>query len=158
MSQVEKIHRYIDDNFDEHIARIQEYLRQPSISSTGQGMRETAEMNCEYIRKLLGGEAHLVNTSGYPVSFGKVTSKYSQRTLFAYGMYDTQPIDPLDKWVSPPHEAKIVGDRIIARGAINSKGPLIGFFNALKSILDVTGDLPFNFVIGVEGEEEQGRN
>ncbi|MGD0329120.1 MAG: M20/M25/M40 family metallo-hydrolase [Nitrososphaeria archaeon] len=156
MSNIERIYQYIDEHFDEHVKRIQEYLRQPSISSTGLGMKETAEMNCNYIRNLLGGEARNIATSGYPVSFGKLKSKTSNRTLFAYGMYDTQPIEPVDKWTSPPHEAKIVGDRIIARGAINSKGPLMGFFNALKSIKDVTGDLPFNFIVGVEGEEEQG--
>jgi len=156
MSVVKRIHEKIDGNFEEHLARIQSYLRQPSISSTGQGMKETAEMTCSYIRELLGGETTLVPTSGYPVVFGKLKSNTSDRTIFVYGMYDTQPVEPLDKWVSPPFEARVVGDRIIARGAINTKGPLIGFFNALKSILDVTGDLPFNFVIGVEGEEEQG--
>ncbi|MGQ9781095.1 MAG: M20/M25/M40 family metallo-hydrolase [Nitrososphaeria archaeon] len=156
MLNVENIHKYIDEHFDEHLKRIQDYLRQPSISSTGQGMKETAEMTCNYIRDLLEGEATLVTTSGYPVVFGKLKSRTSSRTIFAYGMYDTQPVEPIDRWMSPPFEARIVGDRIIARGAINTKGPLMGFFNALKSIIEVTGDLPFNFVIGVEGEEEQG--
>ncbi len=156
MSAAREIHERIDEKFEEHLRRIQTYLRQPSISSTGQGMRETAEMTCGYIREMLGGEATLVPTSGYPVVFGKLKSNTSKRTIFVYGMYDTQPVEPLDKWVSPPFEARIVGDRIIARGAINTKGPLMGFLNALESILEVTGDLPFNFVIGVEGEEEQG--
>lgn len=156
MFVVKKIYEHIDDRFNEHVKRIQEYLRQPSISSTGQGMKETAEITRDHIRDLLGGEATLIPTAGYPVVFGKVKSKSSDRTLFAYGMYDTQPVEPLDEWVSPPFGAQIVGDRIIARGAINTKGPLVGFLNALKSILDVTGDLPFNIIFGIEGEEEQG--
>jgi len=65
MPDVRMVHEHIDENFDEHLRRIRDYLRQPSISSTGQGMKETAEMTCSYIRELLGGEAALVSTSGY---------------------------------------------------------------------------------------------
>ncbi|MEX2725133.1 MAG: M20/M25/M40 family metallo-hydrolase [Candidatus Freyarchaeota archaeon] len=155
MPEIEKIHRYIDEHFDGHIERIQEYLRQPSISQTGEGMRETAEMTRDYLKEMLGAESTIDSTSGYPVVFGKLKSKTSNRWMFIYGMYDTQPVEPLNEWTSPPFEARIVDNRIIARGAINSKGPLMATLNALQSILEVAGDLPFNLIFGVEGEEEQ---
>jgi len=155
LSDVEKIHRYIDEHFDEHVRRVQEYLRQPSISQTGEGMKETAEMTRDYLRDLLGAESTIDSTSGYPVVYGELRSRSSDRWMFVYGMYDTQPVEPLDEWTSPPFEARIVDDRIIARGAINSKGPFMATLNALQAIQEVTGDLPFNFVFGVEGEEEQ---
>lgn len=156
LSVVKKIHDYIDERFQDHLKVIQEYLRQPSISSTGEGMKEIVELTQKYIETMLGGITEVVDTQGYPVVHGEVHSKKSKRTLFIYGMYDVQPVEPLNEWISPPFEARIVGEKLIARGAMNSKGPFVGMLNALKSILEVSGDLPFNLVFGVEGEEELG--
>ncbi len=49
MSQIKnedlkKIYQYIDDHFDEHVERLQKWIRQPSISNSGEGIQETAEM------------------------------------------------------------------------------------------------------------------
>lgn len=156
MSVVKSVHDHIEENFQGHLKVLQEYLRQPSVSATGEGMKEIVEMTQRYIETMLGGSTEVVSTQGYPVVYGEVQSKKSKRTLFIYGMYDVQPVEPLNEWVSPPFEARIVGEKLIARGAMNSKGPFVGMLNALKSMLEVTGDLPFNLVFGVEGEEELG--
>ncbi len=42
----------------------------------------------------------------------------------------------------------------MARGARNQRGPIIGMVNALKSVLEVTGDIPVNIIFVFEGEEE----
>jgi len=42
----------------------------------------------------------------------------------------------------------------VARGAINTKGPLRAFLNALESIKAVEGELPVNLKFVAEGEEE----
>ena len=151
---LDQIYVYIDQHFDEHLATTQRYLRQPSISTQNVGIQECAEMTAGMLRTL-GSEASVVPMlGGHPVVYGRLASNSSDRTLLVYGMYDVQPVEPLDAWVSPPFEANIVGDRIIARGAYNTKGPLMGFLNAIQSIQAVTGGVPVNIIFVIEGEEE----
>ncbi len=61
----------------------------------------------------------------------------------------------------PPFAAEIVdlpkyGPCIIARGAVNTKGPTAAFFRALRGYKAVRGKLPVNLIFIVEGEEEMG--
>ncbi|NIN65999.1 MAG: M20/M25/M40 family metallo-hydrolase [Anaerolineae bacterium] len=151
-----QIYDYVDQYFDEHLAATQRYLRQPSISSQNLGIEECAEMTAGILREL-GSEATLVPLEGgHPVVYGHLSSRSSDRTLLVYGMYDVQPVEPLDAWESPPFQAQIVGDRIIGRGAYNTKGPLMAFLNGIRSIQAVAGDVPVNMVFVIEGEEELG--
>jgi len=151
---LEKVHARVDECFEDHLRNIQEYLRQPSVAITGEGIPETAEMTAQYIKDL-GGWARVVPTKTHPLVIGGIKGA-SDATLLRYDMYDVQPPEPLDEWVSPPWAAEIKGDRIIARGASNNKGPLRAYFNALQAILDVEGELPCSFEFIIEGEEEIG--
>ncbi|MBI3950990.1 MAG: M20/M25/M40 family metallo-hydrolase [Acidobacteria bacterium] len=158
--EILEIYKYIDAHQADHLRRIQEFLRQPSISSTGEGMAACAEMVRRYFVELRFKEAELVKTPGHPVVWGYYDAG-AETTLVNYGMYDVQPVEPLDKWSAPPFAAEIVdmprlGKAIIARGANNTKGYLRAFLNAVESILAVKGALPINLMFLVEGEEEQG--
>jgi len=151
---IRKVHDRIDQTFEEDLRRIQEYLRQPSVAITGEGIRECAALTAEMIKDI-GGWARVVNTKTHPVVRGGIRGA-TDATLLRFDMYDVQPAEPLDKWVSPPWDAAIKGDRIIARGASNNKGPLRAYFNALRAILEVEGQLPVNLEFIIEGEEEIG--
>ena len=79
-------------------------------------------------------------------------------------MYDTQPISREDEWISNPFEAELkilpppldyLGTCIIARGAYNSKTPLLCFLNIVK-ILKQKEKLPISLTILFDGEEEKG--
>jgi len=153
---VQSIFDYIDNHFDDHVAEVQRYLQQPSVSAQNLGMQECAEMTAEYLRAL-GADARLVPLEGgHPVVYGTLRSNSSDKTLLIYNMYDVQPPEPMEGWSSPPWEAAIVDGKIIARGAFNSKGPLMAFVNAVQSIKAVTGDVPVNMILLVDGEEELG--
>jgi len=153
---IEQVFQYVDQHFDEHLSATQRYLRQPSISCENLGIGECAEMTVEMLRSL-GADASLVPLAGgHPVVFGRIDSSKAARTLLVYGMYDVQPVDPMDKWESPPFAANIVNGRIVARGALNSKGPLMAFLHAVKSIQATVGEVPVNMFFLIEGEEEQG--
>jgi len=41
---LQKVFAYIDSNIDEHAENIQKWIRQPSISNSGEGIPESAEM------------------------------------------------------------------------------------------------------------------
>jgi acetylornithine deacetylase/succinyl-diaminopimelate desuccinylase-like protein len=154
---VKKIHDHIDENFPEHLDRCRAFLRQKSISATGEGIRETAQIVKDFIAEI-GGETQYCGEEDFPIVYGKVDGG-SPKTLIIYGMYDVQPVDE-HKWTSPPFGAEIknlpnLGPCVIARGAVNSKGALAGLFNALRSIVKLDR-LPLNIIFTIEGEEEIG--
>ena len=156
---IDEIHRHIAERKDQHIAKLQEFLHQPSISSENVGVKECAELLRRYFVALGCKEAELVPTDRHPGVFAYYDAKAPQ-TLVNYMMYDVQPVNAED-WSSPPFDARVVdkpplGRAIIARGAINTKGPLRAFLNALESIIAVNGTLPFNMYFLCEGEEELG--
>ena len=158
-NRIRKIHGYIASNKARHIARVQEYLRQPSVSSWGLGIKECAELLMSYFQRLGCKEVEIVKTDGHPGVWAYYDAG-APKTISFYLMYDTQPFDEKE-WSSPPLAANVVkmapfGDVIMARGAVNDKGADAMVFNALDSILEVEGKLPVNIMFTCDGEEEQG--
>jgi len=153
-----EIYRYIEENQDQHLAALQRWLRQPSISAEGTGITEMAEMVRADLEAMGFAEAEIVPTDGHPGVWGYFDAG-AARTLMVYMMYDVQPVEPED-WRVPPFDAQLVetelGEVLMARGATNQKGPQRAFLNALEAILAVDGTLPVNLMITAEGEEELG--
>lgn len=159
MADVKAIHRYIEEHEAAHIAKVQEFLRQPSISAENLGVKECAELLRQYYADLGCKEAELVPTEGHPGVWAYYDAS-AAKTIVNYCMYDVQPIAG-ESWSSPPFEANVVdmppfGRVVINRGAINSKGPYRAWLNALESIIAVEGTLPVNIMFTAEGEEELG--
>ena len=149
---------YLERNFPADLEAVREFLRQPSISYTGEGIAETAELVRQMIADL-GGEARVIPTAGHPLVYGRL-DEGAERTLLYYSMYDVMPADE-PGWSAPPFAAEIrdlpfYGPSIIARGAVNTKGPTAAFFRALRGYKAVRGKLPVNLIFVVEGEEEMG--
>jgi acetylornithine deacetylase/succinyl-diaminopimelate desuccinylase-like protein len=149
----------VDREFADHLEFLRGWLRQPSISGTGEGIAEMAELVRRAIVDDLGGTAAVHETTGHPIVLGRVDVG-AERTLLVYGMYDVQPVEG-EEWLVPPFEGEEVdlpdfGPCIVARGVMNSKGPLANVVTTAKSMLELTGTLPVNLVFLVEGEEELG--
>ena len=98
-----KVHERIDREFPAHLEGCREFLKQKSISATGEGIRETAAMVRDYIRGI-GGSAEYCGDENFPIVYGKVDAG-RPRTLIIYGMYDVQPVEE-PKWSSPPSGRK----------------------------------------------------
>jgi acetylornithine deacetylase/succinyl-diaminopimelate desuccinylase-like protein len=157
MVNFEKVSKYIDVHLNEHIKKMQEFLRQPSVSAENYGVRECAELLQSYFVDLGCKNTRLIKTESFPVIYGEYDA-HAEKTLLVYMMYDTQPFTG-EKWTSPPLEARLVdiepfGKCVIARGAINTKGPLIAFLNTLESILAVGEEIPVNLKFVAQGDEE----
>lgn len=158
MSDLSNIYAYLDAHWDEHLERVRNFVRVPSISATGEGMAETAQNVAALIRQA-GGSAEIVPTQGWPVVYGKLDVGASKTLLF-YGMYDVQPVVG-ETWLVEPFGGAVIdfppyGECLVNRGIFNTKGPLCQFFNALQAIKAVTGTYPCNFKFMIEGEEELG--
>ncbi len=98
-----------------------------------------------------------------PVFLAKIKGNNSSQLLI-YMMYDTQPINKREDWIEEPFGASIrelpsplnhLGNCIIARGAYNSKTPLISFLNIIK-LLKKENKLPLSLLLVFDGEEEIG--
>lgn len=161
-----KIYSYIDQHIDEHVRNLQKWIQQPSISNTGEGIQESAQMVKGYFDQL-GCQVSKVYDPGItewgqqsnPVVYAKC-DEGAKRTIVIYWQYDTMPITQPDLWVRPPFAADLVPQPpykkvLIGRGATNSKGPEMSQLNALMSIKAVTGKLPVNIIFVAEGDEER---
>jgi acetylornithine deacetylase/succinyl-diaminopimelate desuccinylase-like protein len=154
---VARVHRRIDERFEDHVERCRAFLRQPSVSATGEGMREAAAMVREMMEEV-GATVRFEGTETHPIVYGRV-GQGRRKNLIIYGMYDVMPVDP-QKWTHPPFGASLWthpkhGPCIVSRGAVNSKGALSGLFNAIRTIREV-GKLPLDLTFVIDGEEEIG--
>lgn len=156
--QHDAVYRHIEAHLDGHIAQLQRWLRQPSISAQNVGIQAMAELLRDDLLALGFQEAALIPTSRHPGVFGWYDAG-APVTLLVYMMYDVQPVEPAD-WRVPPFAGELVehelGTVLMARGVQNQKGPERAFLNAVSSIIAVDGKLPVNLLIAAEGEEELG--
>ncbi|MDH5788322.1 MAG: M20/M25/M40 family metallo-hydrolase, partial [Candidatus Bathyarchaeota archaeon] len=157
MVDFQKVSKYIDAHLNEHVKKMQEFLRQPSVSAENYGVRECAQLLKSYLLNLGCKDARFIETGSLPAVYGEYNAQ-AEKTLLIYMMYDTQPFKG-EQWTSPPLEASLVdiapfGKCVIARGAINTKGPLVAFLNALESILAVGEKIPANLMFVAQGDEE----
>ncbi|WP_293975754.1 M20/M25/M40 family metallo-hydrolase [Sphingomonas sp.] len=161
-----KVFDYIDKHIDEHVVNLQKWIQQPSISNTGEGIQESAEMVKGFFDQLGCQKTQVYDvgktkygTQGNPVVYAKC-DEGAKKTLIVYWQYDTMPVTQPDLWKAPPFEGRIVEQApfkkvLIGRGAVNSKGGEMTFLNAVMSIKAVTGKLPVNIIFVAEGDEER---
>jgi acetylornithine deacetylase/succinyl-diaminopimelate desuccinylase-like protein len=155
----------VDRDLEASIDRLFTLLRIQSVSTDpayAAQCRAAAEHVAADLRTL-GFDTSVRATEGHPVVIGKSTNGAngkSPRVLF-YGHYDVQPVDPLALWQTPPFEPRIEalddGRKIIvARGACDDKGQAMTFVEACRAFKAVTGKLPLDITMMIEGEEECG--
>jgi acetylornithine deacetylase/succinyl-diaminopimelate desuccinylase-like protein len=161
-----KIYDYIDGHIDEHVVNLQKWIQQPSISNTGEGIQESAEMVKGFFDQLGCQKTQVYDVGktkwgqqGNPVVYAKC-DEGAEKTLVIYWMYDTMPVTQPDLWKAPPFEGRLVEQApykkvLIGRGAVNSKGPQMAMLNALMATKAVTGKLPVNLIFIAEGDEER---
>ena len=166
-----KVFDYIDSHVDQDTENLQKWIQQPSISNSGEGIPESAEMVKGFFDKL-GCQTTRVydvgiteyGTPGNPVVYAKC-DEGAPKTVAIYWQYDTMPVTQPTNWISPPFEARIIPGSetnlpqyskvLIGRGATNSKGPEMAELNALMDYKAVMGKLPVNVIFVAEGDEER---
>ena len=158
-AELASVYREIERLHDESVARLQDWIRQPSIAAENRGVEE----GCKLMMRLLAdaGFQHVERraTEGQPGVFATLDAG-ARRTIGMYFMYDVKQADPAE-WTSPPWEARIVdlpslGRAVMGRGAVNQKGPQAAFLAALHAVRGAGRKLPVNLVMVAEGEEEIG--
>ncbi|MFX1501207.1 MAG: M20/M25/M40 family metallo-hydrolase [Promethearchaeota archaeon] len=138
------------------------FLRIPSNTLNQEGITKAKNYVISYISEF-SEEINEHKGEINPLILSKVEGEL-RKSLLIYMMYDTQPISQQKEWVSNPFGAEIkilppplnqLGKCIIARGAYNSKTPLLCFLNIVK-ILKKERSLPISLVLLFDGDEEKG--
>jgi acetylornithine deacetylase/succinyl-diaminopimelate desuccinylase-like protein len=169
--ELKKVFDYIDTHTDQDAENLQKWIQQPSISNSGEGIPESAEMVKGFFDKL-GCQTTKVYDPGIteygspanPVVYAKC-DEGAPKTVAIWWQYDTMPVTQPSAWTSPPFDAKIIpGSQtglpqyskvLVGRGATNSKGPEMAQLNALMAYKAVNGKLPVNLIFIAEGDEER---
>jgi acetylornithine deacetylase/succinyl-diaminopimelate desuccinylase-like protein len=138
------------------------FLKIPSNTLNHEGIMRAKNYLVSYMSKF-SEEIDDFKGEINPLIITKVEGEIKE-PLLIYMMYDTQPISHAKEWISNPFGAEIMtlpppldnlGNCIIARGAYNSKTPLLCFLNIIK-ILKKKESLPISLVLLFDGEEEKG--
>src|ERR1700754_1517678 len=166
-SQLQPVLDRIDADFDNSLERLFALLRIKSISADP-AFAGDCKVAADHLARdiaTLGFSTEVRPTAGHPAIVGKTSggvAKDSARPhVLFYGHYDVQPVAPLDLWHRPPFEPAVTDHAdgrkiIVARGAQDDKGQLMTFVEACRAWKSVTGSLPVDLTIVIEGEEEVG--
>ncbi len=155
-----KVYAEIEKRHGEAVARLQDWVRNPTIAAEGRGI-ETGVTQMIALAKDAGFQSAIrMPTSGVPGVFATYDAG-APRTVGLYFMYDVKQADPAEWTTGKPFDASIVdkpgfGKSLVGRGAVNQKGPESAFLAALHAFKGAGVKLPINLVLVAEGEEEIG--
>ena len=150
---------WMADNRQRLLDELFDLIRCPSVSTDPaykDGMDKAAALLQARLGRMGMVDVQLLNNGGHSAVFAQWTGAPGMPTILVYGHYDVQPPDPLEAWASPPFEPTLHADRYVARGASDDKSPLWIALSGLEAWLAVTGGLPLNVKVLLEGEEEIG--
>jgi acetylornithine deacetylase/succinyl-diaminopimelate desuccinylase-like protein len=163
-AQLQPVLDRIDADLDNGLERLFSLLRIKSISGDP-AFAGDCKAAADHLAKdiaTIGFATEVRPTAGHPaiIAKSKGNGNGAPHVLF-YGHYDVQPVDPLNLWHRPPFEPEITDHAdgrkiIVARGAEDDKGQLMTFIEACRAWKAVTGSLPLDITILIEGEEEIG--
>jgi len=163
-AQLQPVLDRIDADLDNSLERLFSLLRIKSISGDP-AFAGDCKAAADHLAKdiaTLGFATEVRPTAGHPAIVAKTNGGAGKRPhVLFYGHYDVQPVDPLNLWHRPPFEPVITDHAdgrkiIVARGAEDDKGQLMTFVEACRAWKSVTGSLPLDITILIEGEEEIG--
>lgn len=152
---MKEFYEYAAKHRERFLGELFGFLRQKSLSATGEGIPECAAMLKGFMEKA-GIECRYLETEGHPAVYGEILVSPELPTVLVYGHYDVQPPGPRGEWDSDPFEPELRDGRIYCRGASDDKGQLFTHVKAAEIWNEVYGTFPLNMKYLFEGEEEVG--
>src|SRR3569832_1014886 len=100
-----EIYAQVEKRHAEALARLQEWIRQPSIAAENRGMTEGRDLTMRLLREAGFTKVESVATAGHPGIFATLDAG-APRTIGLYFMYDVKQAAPKE-WSSPPWAAAV---------------------------------------------------
>ena len=136
---------------------LKQFVEIPSVSADPEragDIRRCADASVRLIRDF-GGEAQILETSGYPLVHGRFTHSAKAPTLTVYNHMDVQPASKeTEPWNTEPFTFTKDGDRYFGRGTTDDKGPALSAMWGIRAAREA--GVPLNINILWELEEEIG--
>jgi acetylornithine deacetylase/succinyl-diaminopimelate desuccinylase-like protein len=152
----ERVETIIDERFDGYREALFELLRQPSVSATGEGIEETADLVSELVAAHGFDDWKRIETGHAPLIYAERPAGDDAPTVVFYGHYDVQPSGEAEEWETPAFEPTVRGGSIYARGAGDNKGQFATHVFAVDALVAADAVPKVNVKLLVEGEEESG--
>lgn len=167
--ELKSVYRHIDQTFEDHVKRLQEWTQIGGVSNTVEGkpaVWESARFIRDLIRNELGCQADIYDPGladwgapGHPVVYGRCDVG-ADKTILDYIQGDVMPVWPEEQWPAPPFSGAILEippyKRVmVGKGVNNQKGKEMAQLGALIAIKRVTGTLPVNVIFLVDHDEER---
>ena len=153
------IEQFVLDQQPRLLHELEEFLRIPSISTLPEHKQDVAQAAAFCVRQLQAAgleNIETISTERHPLVYADWLHAPGKPTVLCYGHFDVQPPDPLDLWETPPFEPSLRNGSLFARGASDDKGQMYIHIKALEALRTLSGKLPVNVKVLLEGEEEVG--
>ncbi len=153
-----KVAELAESELEQTIEHLCTYLRVPAISCDPAHHDDVARLASMIAADLtsLGFRAEVRSLErALPLVFAERVVDPNAPTVLIYGHMDLQPVRG-EAWSTNPHEPRRQGERLYARGAADDMGGWVSHLASIKAWLSVTGTLPLNVKLVIEGEEEIG--
>ena len=99
----------------------------------------------------IGARVDVIETGGFPLVLGRVLRDPAYPTVTVYNHLDVQPADAAE-WKSPPFTSTRQGDRYVARGSTDDKGPALSALYGAKLALETDARVNVQFLWELEEE------
>ena len=150
---------YLTNNRQRYEGELLEFLSIPSVSALPAHAADVRRAGEWVARRLTAAgmqNVEIMETGGHPVVYADWLHAPGKPTILIYGHFDTQPVDPVELWDSPPFTPVVKEGRVYARGASDDKGNMLAPILALEALRQTGGGLPVNVKCFFEGQEEIG--
>ena len=127
LADLERIYQDIEANFEDHLTKVQNFLKTPCFSPEEYGATKCVAYVRNALERLGCNPVEVIDVPrGNPVIFAEYNAGV-ERTLLAYAKYDIVGVNVND-WTYDPFEAPIAemapyGKCIFARGACGGHAP-----------------------------------
>ena len=139
---IETIKTYLNEQRDQHIEELMQFLRIPSISAVAEhqpDMIRCAEWTAQSLKQAGLDNIEIMPTGGHPVVYADWLHAPGKPTVLVYGHYDVQPAEPLELWNTPPFEPVIQDGKLFGRGSTDDKGQLLLYAKVIEAFLRTHG-------------------
>ncbi|XP_041101655.1 beta-Ala-His dipeptidase-like isoform X2 [Polyodon spathula] len=170
-SVLDLILKYIDEQQNEFVQELKEWVAIPSDSSDTQAWNEIVRMLNVTTDKIktLGGNVELADVGSQkmsngqsvdlpPVILAELKKDPKKPTLCIYGHVDVQPAKKEDGWTTDPYTLTEINGNLYGRGASDNKGPVLAWLHAVEAYQALKQEIPVNIKFIIEGMEETGSN
>lgn len=161
--------QYIDGHAGEYIDLLREAVAIKSVSAWPNERPAVRQMSewTEGKLKALGATTELKELGSQtlpdgtvlalpPAVLGTLGTDPKKKTVLIYGHLDVQPALKSDGWDTDPFVLTEKDGKLYGRGSTDDKGPVLGWFNAIKAYQALKIDIPVNLKFVLEGMEESG--